>query len=660
MRFSTHWLAVVGHQLTPLAWAMGAIVGCAGYYLWPSEPPWLVLMALMGGAYVALVLVSERGKVLASFILGTMLFAVLAQAHMLGALGEVNWKDLATKPHWITGHVASVQPSAEGKRVTVELHGVTVYGLGNGLLPATEARVGAYASAMEGVPIGQAVATQVMLFPPESARAPDERDFRLYRVTHTGVLRGYVQGKIEPTILPPPPTTGGMWATWLDSLQTRIKAASQPYAEGVITALLVADTRVVPAELRTAYRNAGLSHLLAVSGLQLTLVGVGVYMAVRWLLTLWPSLALRINGKVWGAWVGLVAAVGYAAIAGAPVSVQRALMMVALLLVAVLLGRGRGLLRAWCIAVVGVLAVNPAAVMNAGFQLSFAAVGSLIVLGIAWGHPHSWWDKIVWLARSSVVAAWATAPIVAFQFGQLNAVGVAANMVAIPAMTPVTWLAFTGLLAMPFGMGEWFFAAASWGAAWVNALARMSAELPWSTVHVPWGVWPVLSFLAIAILGAIYSHMRGSAIVGAVVLLGLGVAVWAMPSAGKVLVMDSGNVAVWTEHPHVRVLWNDNDRFVTYWVEQGRWSMVEAIPSTCDSTGCAYGTPAGTVLKMFRPPSEEDCALASVIIAPRMGACPDHTMLWNKAATAVLTPDNLRITTPTCTRPWERAGKDCW
>jgi competence protein ComEC len=662
-------------HVNPLALAAGALAGCGIYYLLPFEPAWwwgVAVMAL-GWTVLAAAEVILPMKPAGLLILALGGYFALAQGQVMQADRLFNWEQAVRKTPWVVGLVDEVQPGKSPGRAMLTLHKVRVYGLSMGPARLESLRVGVSAKQAQGLKQETALAFPVGLFAPEGPRFPSEGDYRLLRYVDPGTPVGYAKGPLELTYVPEAPphpiqpydlsNLGRGIADMTDILRDKVKAATAPYGQGVITALLLADERQIPQSLRNAYLGAGLTHLLAVSGMQLTLVGGGVFWLVRWLLSLWPALALEIDTKAIGALFGLAAAGGYTVLAGAPVSVQRALVMIALLLLAVVLGRMRSLIRCWCLAVLAVLAWNPSAATMAGFQLSFAAVLGLILLGMAHGHPETWWQKGRWLFRSSVVAAWITAPIIAFQFAQLNVLGVLANMVAIPAMTPVTLLAFAGLTVMPVTSPAPLFALAGAGADWVNAWAVKISSIPLATVPLPlWSAWVVLA-VALAVLALVYGRLKGASFFGFLLLLGLGCLswMWQQQAVKQVLVLDGGAAAVMAQGHGARPLWGEEARAAASWMRRnGLAALGPHVAGRCDDDGCLYDTPLGHVMELKDGPTPDDCSGAALVVAAEPGACPAKTLVLDQAAWARLTPRGAEIRKLACNRPWQMVAEACW
>lgn len=193
------------------------------------------------------------------------------------------------------------------------------------------------------------------------------------------------------------------------------------------------------------FRRAGLSHLLAVSGQNVALLAL---LAMPLLAALGMSLRVRLL------WVlGLIAL--YVLLAGAGPSIQRAGVMGALSVLALLAGRRSSRLYALAVAAVVTLAIDPGIGADVGWQLSFAAVLGILALAqplcrwlVAQGLRGPLGRVLAEGAAMTIAATVATAPLIAFHFGELSTTTLVANLLALPAVAPAMWL---GMLAAAAG-----------------------------------------------------------------------------------------------------------------------------------------------------------------------------------------------------------------
>ncbi|ATE59600.1 DNA internalization-related competence protein ComEC/Rec2 [Thauera sinica] len=224
-----------------------------------------------------------------------------------------------------------------------------------------------------------------------------------------------------------------------------------PYA-GVLVALVVGDQRAIPAGQWEVFRRTGISHLVAISGMHISLAGLlGAALAGA----LWrrvPALVLRLPARKAAAVAAIAAATGYALLAGMGIPVLRALIMLCVVGLALLLGRSPSPSRVLLLALAGVLIADPWAVLAAGFWLSFAAVGViLLVLGARHGvrGRGDGWRAAV---KTQIAITLATVPLLIALFQSFSVVSPLANALAIPVVSfLVTPLAFLAAL-LPF---EW-------------------------------------------------------------------------------------------------------------------------------------------------------------------------------------------------------------
>jgi len=220
-----------------------------------------------------------------------------------------------------------------------------------------------------------------------------------------------------------PPVLDGIRAT----LAQRIAdAVSEPHAGAVLRALTVDDRSALTATQWERMRRTGTAHLLAISGLQISLCAglafslcrIACALVCRGRQTAWP---LRV------AWYGaLGAALAYTAIGGAGVPLMRATLMLACAVAATLAGMRVCSWRTWWLSLAAVLTWQPLDALNAGMWLSFAAVGVLIALATPAMHPL----RAAW--RTHLALCIALAPLTALVFGSVAWVAPLANLVAVP------------------------------------------------------------------------------------------------------------------------------------------------------------------------------------------------------------------------------------
>ena len=126
-------------------------------------------------------------------------------------------------------------------------------------------------------------------------------------------------------------------------------------------------------------REAGIFHIITISGVQITLVAGIFFVVTRRLLALSPTLALKYPIKKWAAVVAMAGSLLYDVATGSRVGTERALIMTLIVLGAVIMDRRALTMRNLAFAVLAVVAIEPEAILGVSFQLSFAAVAALVV-----------------------------------------------------------------------------------------------------------------------------------------------------------------------------------------------------------------------------------------------------------------------------------------
>ena len=310
---------------------------------------------------------------------------------------------------------------------------------------------------------------------------------------------GDVAALVRPTGGPRVVAEPDVWWDAAAAVRRSVRAAvagRDADARELVPALVVGDDGGLDPDLADDFRTTGLTHLLAVSGTNLTLVVGSVLVLARW-------------GGVRGRWLHLLAALGIAGFvmtARAEPSVVRAAAMGAVALVGMGgNGRSRGT-RALGVAVLLLLLAWPRLAVTAGFALSVMATGGILLLAPAWRDALARWTPR-WVAEAVSVplaAQVACTPVVAALSGQVSLVAVGANLLAAPAVAPATVLGLgggvVGLAWSP--LGTVVAAPAAWSAQWIIAVARWGAGVP--TAAVAWGTGPVaLALLTLVCLASV-------------------------------------------------------------------------------------------------------------------------------------------------------------
>ncbi|MFD0666413.1 DNA internalization-related competence protein ComEC/Rec2 [Ramlibacter sp. MAHUQ-53] len=285
-----------------------------------------------------------------------------------------------------------------------------------------------------------------------------------------------------------------------DALLAHVAA---PAEAGVLAALAVGDQAAIDRAGWDLFRATGVAHLVSISGLHVTMFAWAAAAAVGalWrrsgrLCLAWPAPSAALAG-------GVALAALYAAFSGGGVPSQRTVWMLATVAALRLAGRRWPWPRTWALVAAVVVTVDPWALLQPGFWLSFVAVGVLFATGDGDGTAPpaaSLPGRARALLREQAVVTVALAPLGLLLFGQLSLVGLLANLAAIPWVTlVVTPLALGGAL----WPGLW--SAGAWAVQALLAVLQVLASVPLAVLSV---AAPPLPLAAAALLGGLLLVLR--------------------------------------------------------------------------------------------------------------------------------------------------------
>lgn len=281
-----------------------------------------------------------------------------------------------------------------------------------------------------------------------------------------------------------------------ETIATRIDRvlAGEPYA-GVLKALVIGDQSAIPPAQWVLYQRTGITHLVSISGLHVTMLSGLAFALMYWLWRRSVRLTLWLPARRAAILAGAITALLYVLLAGFAVPAQRTFYMLLVVALALWTGRVIAPTRVLSWALLAVVLLDPWAVLSAGFWLSFGAVAAMLFATTARvGKPH--WLR-AWLTTQWAVTL-ALAPVLLLLFGQLSLVSPLANAFAIPLVSfGVTPLALAGSLPgmdWLLYMAHWLMSACVWMLDWL--------------AHLPMALWqqPEPSAIAVllALLGALW------------------------------------------------------------------------------------------------------------------------------------------------------------
>ncbi|MEQ1789492.1 MAG: ComEC/Rec2 family competence protein, partial [Rickettsiales bacterium] len=354
----------------------------------------------------------------------------------------------------------------------------------------------------ESLAVGDLIEVQATLFPPPTPVMPQAYDFsRMFYYQQLGAV-GY--SPRTPVVLEKA-DINNLEQKINDlrlSITQRILAPMTNENGWIAAALMVGEQSGVSKDVSDVMRNSGIYHVLSISGLHMSLAAMLVFFSTRFLLSLYPPLALRVSTKKIAAIVALLSSFAYLLLAGYPVPAVRSFIMVAAVMVAVLFDRSGISIFSIAWAAVIILLWQPESLLGASFQLSFSATLGIIAFyerfsGVLHkaniGYWHKIWLYFMGIMFTSLVATLATTPLVIYHFNRYTLWGIIANMLLMPLVSmwvmPAAVIAF---IMMPFALEYYPLVALDYGISIMMRGARMFNEFPYASISMPppnfWGI----------------------------------------------------------------------------------------------------------------------------------------------------------------------------
>ncbi len=354
--------------------------------------------------------------------------------------------------------------------------------------------------------------------------------------------------------------------TYLAARISNALSSATPEARAVCVALVTGKRDSIDEDTEQILRDAGLAHLLAISGLHLGLVAGSLFAGTRFLLACNEHLALKYPIKKIAALVALAGAFLYLFISGGAWSTQRAFIMAAVVFVAIILDRRGISLRNVALAALFILILRPEALWQAGFQMSFAAV-TVLISAYEWYHrkqfslsnsaigginDRGWFGKSALyfsgLTATSILAGIATAPFGIFHFNRYAAYGLAGNLLAMPVMAVLIMpVAIFAILLIPTGLDWILWRIMAFGVQTVLGVAAFVSAIPGAVTNVAQISTYSFSMMIIGglILCLFQSPLRMAG--GGIIAAGCFLMIWPWRS-DMLISRDGGNMAIRLHH----------------------------------------------------------------------------------------------------------------
>ena len=630
----------------PVCMAMGVLL----FFWLRTDPPGWTGSAAVGlcAGLAALGWRSFAGRLAAVAALAAAVGFLVAQVATWRALPRA---ELPRTAVIVSGTVRAVDILPDGRRLVLD--GVR---LGESEPIARRLRVRFKKGDQTAVVAGDIVRVRALMRPPAGPSYPGGWD--LQRDAYFSGLGGGGTALGAVTVLDhtAPAGPSAMIQAARDAIGVRVMAAIPGSAGAIAATFLTGSTLAIPQADRTAMRDSGLAHLLAVAGLHIGIVMGLVFGTTRLALAAWERSALFWPTKPIAAMTALLVGGLYMLMAGAHVPVMRSFAMACVVTLGLVVGRRALSLRGWALAALGLMLFAPQEVVGVSFQMSFAAVLALIsgyealrpLLTRLYG--HQWWRRtishVVALVLTSLLAGTASAPYGAFHFGHIQLYFIAANVLAVPLTAMwVMPLGLLGLALMPFGLEGVALTPMGWGVQAILWIGQTVSAWPEATMAVrPMPGWGLLVFtLGLAWLALWRTRWRRWGVVP--IVAGL-LSPMLAPLPDVLVSSDARLIALrvgpqfWLQSvsggsKYTREEWENHFAAGPF------GALREGEPAECGATSCAVGPVL--LLRNKGRVADGGCAGVALLVSaePARGECPrgvgllDRFTVWRDGAASV-------------------------
>ncbi|SMO35687.1 DNA internalization-related competence protein ComEC/Rec2 [Fodinibius sediminis] len=521
---------VYERRLNP--WTYYAAVGC---YLW--------MLMLFGGLWHSVLDGNGRS----------------VEAEVISAY---SWQQLT-----FSGEVSGIRPSSTGKyHIDIVVDSTIfpsklVWGREYNLRAVLDLREVRLPVPLE---LGDYLQVSAVVYPLEEPRNPHEFDYKEYLASREIYLQAGIKciGAVRSSHRP------SMWNMLRREVQSSVEHNFSRHAAPLAKALLLGDKNELSRETRLAFSRAGLSHIMAVSGLH-----VGFILAPFWVLL--PLCWSIPHGEKMGLLIVTLLLFFYAGLTGFSASVTRASLTGGLLIYGRLFHKVRNSRNLTAVAALLILLFSPEDLFSIGFQLSFSAVYIILLVApvISYGLPewvkHRWYGTPVMVMVISLVVQMGLFPLLGYYFGEFSVAGPLANALVVPVLGIIVPLA---LILLPFSLvSPWLSRTlnipvdycfrlfdrlvkqiSGWEGSWMQVqveggiqfviwamLIFFTAALPIAKLR--WKVFSlILALLCVPQLHNLYLKLYPDTLVLTVFDVGQGDAVLVRTPAGKHFLIDSG------------------------------------------------------------------------------------------------------------------------
>lgn len=464
-------------------------LGIGSYFSLPFEPDFTFILPLVAALALA-VFLCRRKQIPYFFFLGAFIFVLGFESAQFETMQKHTKRQFfkANTVTYLKGRIKQSDLSLKAKpRFLLENVSDFEKPL-NGLYRITTNDKTTYQ-------IGDCIETAAVLTPPSPPLKPGSYRFDRYAFFEGISAVGYTLTPLYQIDCPQKTDIASHINQNRKNISAFISQTLNKDEAAIATALLTGNKNLISKHLYAQYRKAGLAHFLAISGLHIGLIATFFFLLARFVFSTVPFFALKFSTHKLAAFCAVLFAFAYLLLSGASLSERRAFIMVSLVFLGLIFDRKALSMRTIALAALIILILEPHALLQAGFQMSFAATTALIAIYEVY-QPKIAFNKSSLTQKiglyffsviiTTLIASLATLPYTIYHFRTFALYALLSNVLAAPVIAFIVMpFIFISLLLYPFSLGSYPLYIAGFGLSLINRLTGFVSSLPLADLSVP-------------------------------------------------------------------------------------------------------------------------------------------------------------------------------
>ncbi len=584
---------------TPVVLALGI----AFYFLLPSEPSLIALVLIVEAFLFLFYLCHQNGHLFFIFLTLFIFSLGTLNIKLHTYFRDKNISMIADEETtYLQGRLFKVDYNNKGK-MRLWLEDVSDF---------DNPRLGYYRVTLPSKPdlrLGSCFELVATLMPPSAPLTPHGFQFDRHAFYQGISATGYAESSVfETDCLYEPHFKDRILDSIAVSRQKIAKYIKEHLSEqnaAIASAILVGDKSLIDESLYEQYRNSGLAHFLAISGLHMGFVAMFVFFVIRLILVFFPFMALNFSSKKVASFFAILFCLIYLILSGVSISATRAFIMTSLVFLGFIFDRQAISMRTVAVAAFVILMIEPQVLLSPSFQMSFAAVTALVAFyevfrrkfNFSKVKPHLYvLYYFVGVLITTFVATLATLPFTFYHFGTFAPYALLGNLLAAPLIAFIIMpFIFLSLLLLPVHLGLLPLKVVGFGLFLLNKLTAFVSSLPHAGILIP--QMPFWGFLLITIGGLWLTLWRRKWRFYGLILIFAGFLSFCFLNRPEVLYSSNGkNVALKAPNNHLFIFARKENNFINQiWAQNykgftfsDKLQTVQPANIKCKNGSCTY------------------------------------------------------------------------